>query len=76
MAIQVEIAIDIPTYVHYQTSHICHHHETKSIPLSTSSDTYKYSFLSRTLVDWNSLPPDVVTSGSVPAFKKAINNSD
>ncbi len=75
-AIQGEIATEIPTYVHNQTSHTHSHHEIKFIPPSTSSDTYKYSFLPRTIVDWNSLPPDVATSGSVPAFKKASNNSN
>ncbi len=76
MAIQGEIAIEIPTYVHNQTSHTRNHHEVKFIPLGTSSDTYKYSFLPRIIVDWNILPPDVVTSGRVPAFNKAVNNVD
>ncbi len=34
------------------------------------------SFLPRTIVEWNILPPDVATSGIVLAFKKAINDSD
>lgn len=77
MATQGDIAINIPDYVQHQSRHTRSHHQDRFIPLSTSSDIYKYSFFPRTIVEWNNLPPEIVTSNiSIPAFKKAVSHGD
>jgi hypothetical protein len=42
------------------------------INLCTRSDSYKYSFFPRTIVDWNNLPYSVRSSSSVDSFKLAL----
>ncbi len=79
MSIQGEIAIEMPTYVQKfktksVTPAVCHH-EIKFIH-SAHQLTLINSFLPRTIVDRNSLLLYVATSGSVSAFKNAVNNSD
>ena len=39
---------------------------------SAASDYRKYSFFPRTIRDWNALPPWVVTTPSVEAFKASL----
>ena len=57
-----QAAIDIPCYVHHQSSLKTRaSHPLKFIPLQPSCDTYKYSFWPRTIIDWNSLPSDYLT---------------
>ena len=54
-----QAAIDIPCYVHHQSSLKTRaSHPLKFIPPQPSCDTYKYSFWPRTIIDWNSLPSD------------------
>ena len=57
-----EAAINIPPYVHHQSSlKTRSSHPMKFIPLQTSCDTYKYSFWPRTISDWNKLPSTHIT---------------
>ena len=39
----------------------------KFIPISTSTTSHRLSFYPRTIVQWNSLPPDVFTLSADPA---------
>ena len=48
----------------------------KFIPLQPSCDTYKYSFWPRTIIDWNSLPPDYLTLDSISKFKAFLSYQD
>ena len=60
-----QAAIDIPCYVHHQSSLKTRaSHPLKFIPLQPSCDTYKYSFWPRTIIDWNSLTSDYLTMDS------------
>ena len=70
-----QTAIDIPGYVHHQSSlKTRSSHPLKFIPLEPSCDTYKYSFWPRTITDWNSLPPDYSTLDSTSKFKATISD--
>ena len=40
--------------------------------LSTSTDTYKYSYFTRTIIDWNSLPPSLCATPTVQSFKEGL----
>jgi hypothetical protein len=33
---------------------------------------YKYSFIPRTISDWNKLPPEVILSPSVDSFREGL----
>jgi hypothetical protein len=48
-------------------------HTCKFTTIATRNDIYKYSFLPRTIVDWNSLPPNLVTSPSLESFRAGLN---
>ena len=66
--------IDIPCYVHHQSSLKTRaSHTLKFIPLQPSRDTYKYSFWPRTIIDWNSLPSDYLTMDSTAKFKATVS---
>ena len=70
-----QAAIDIPCYVHHQSSLKTRaSHPLKFIPLQPSCDTYKYSFWPRTIIDWNSLPSDYLTMDSTAKFKATISD--
>ena len=43
------------------------------ISLQTSTDVYKYSFIPRTLNDWNTLPTHLHISPSVDSFKESLH---
>ena len=70
-----QAAIDIPCYVHHQSSLKTRaSHPLKFIPLQPSCDTYKYSFWRRTIIDWNSLPSNYLTMDSTEKFKATISD--
>ena len=70
-----QAAIDIPCYVHHQSSlKTKASHPLKFIPLQPSCDTYKYSFWPRTIIDWNSLPSDYLTLDSTAKFKATVSD--
>ena len=43
------------------------------IPISTNKDCYKYSFIPRTITDWNTLPANLTNIKEKATFKQAIN---
>ena len=70
-----QAAIDIPCYVHHQSSLKTRaSHSLKFIPLQPSCDTYKYSLWPKTIIDWNSLPSDYLTMDSTAKFKATISD--
>ena len=40
--------------------------ETRFIPISTRTDVYKFAFIPRTILDWNSVSPDFRTKSLQP----------
>jgi len=47
-------------------------HSLKFDTLRANTDTLKYSFYSRTIVDWNGLYEEVVTAQTLPSFKERL----
>ena len=41
---------------------------------STSNDVFKYSYFSRTVREWNSLPSDIVSAKSLDIFKNMLSD--
>ena len=51
-------------------------HAWKYIPISTSHDAYKFSFLPRTIIAWNQLPSIIITAPSLAdAFRSRLITS-
>ena len=51
-------AINIPSYIRRPSISTRQYYPYKFSQISTSTDAYKFSFLPRTITDWNSLPPE------------------
>ena len=71
-SINVEAAVNIPPYLTKPTTRTRQYHSQRFSRLSTSTDTYKYSFIPRTISDWNNLPPEVILSPSVDSFREGL----
>ena len=48
------------------------HHKHKFQTIRTNSDTYKFSFFPRTLIEWNTLPKDTAEAPSLDCFKQRL----
>ena len=58
------------TFAQHTTLHAC-----KYIPISTSHDAYKFSFLPCTIIAWNQLPSIIITDPSLDAFRSRLITS-
>ena len=47
-------------------------HDKKFLQYQTFIDAYKYSFLPRTVIEWNDLPSEIVNSQSLDSFKQSL----
>ena len=52
-----------------------HLHCNAYTTITTSKDCMKYSYLPRTIIDWNSLPEQITQIETIPQFKQAIANN-
>ena len=50
-------------------------HAWKYIPIYSHHNIYKFSFLPRTIIDWNSLSPHSVDSPSIDTFRARITRN-
>ena len=50
-------------------------HAWKYIPIYSQHNIYKFSFLPRTIIDWNSLSPHSVDSPSIDTFRARITRN-
>ena len=50
-------------------------HAWKYIPISTSHDAYKFSFIPRTIIAWNQLPSIIIDAPSLDAFRSRLITS-
>ena len=68
--------IEIPAEYHpvpnnTRESRRCHNHQFTR--LQSDINVHKYSFIPRTITDWNKLPSDVVAAKSLDLFKKRLH---
>ena len=71
--IRNEAAINIPTHMKKSTeTNIRQYHKDKLLAMITVTDVYKYSFLPRTVQEWNNLSPVIIEAPSTEAFKAAL----
>ena len=71
-SINGEAAVNIPPYLTKPTTRTRQYHSQRFSRLRTSTDTYKYSFIPRTISDWNNLPPEIILSPSVDSFREGL----
>ena len=69
-----KIRVNIPEYIAGPTHVTRSYHSSKLINIGSSSNTYKYNLFTRTLKEWNSLPPFFLDQTSVEVFKSAFTN--
>ena len=51
-----------------------HNHPDSYSIISANKDCYKYSFVPRTIRDWNMLPHNIATIQNFESFKSAVSN--
>ena len=71
-AVKGLVAITIPAYVQHTTRLTRHYHPLRYIQVGPALDSYKYSFIPRTVVNWNALPPDILNLNDADSFKLAV----
>ena len=71
-SINGEAAVNIPPYLTKPTTRTRQYNAERFSRWSTSTDTYKYSFIPRTISDGNNLPPEVILSPSVDSFREGL----
>ena len=68
--------VEVPTEYHpvskTRESRGCH--SKQYVTYQTDIDSFKYSFLPRTLLDWNKLPRTVVEAESLVDFKRRLTS--
>jgi hypothetical protein len=69
--INKQIAIDIQPEMMEQTRTLRRSHKYCCIQIQTRTNSYKYSFPSRPIIDWNSLPESVISQSNSEKFKEA-----
>ena len=67
-----EASVTIPDYVRRSDVQTRQHHKDRFSRLSTSTDAYKYSFIPRTIADWNKLPEEVIQAPSTEVFRERV----
>jgi hypothetical protein len=68
-------AINIPSYIRRPSISTRQYYPYKFSQISTSTDAYKFSFLPRTITDWNSLHPEAYQATTPESFKEVHNST-
>ena len=66
------VAVDITNNLKRQTRETRHNHPLSYIHIIDTRNYIQYSFLPRTIEQWNRLPAAVAASPSLDAFKEGI----
>ena len=69
-----KIRVNIPEYIVRPTRVTRSYHSSKSINISSNSNTHKYNFFTRTLKERNTLPSFLLDHPSMGAFISAVAN--
>lgn len=67
-----ELAVEIPAYIQRPTRVTRSLHPKRFINMGSSSNTYKNTFFTRTVKEWNLLPNEILEKDSVNTFKSAL----
>jgi hypothetical protein len=67
-----EAAVNIPDYIMRSSVLTRQYHQDRFSRVSTSTDAYKYSFIPRTITDWNRLPQGIIQAPSTDVFRVCV----
>ncbi|CAC5413042.1 unnamed protein product [Mytilus coruscus] len=67
-----EASVIIPDYIKRPTVTTRQYHRDRFSRVSTSTDAYKYSFIPRTIVDWNQLPESAIRAPTTDTFRVCV----
>lgn len=73
-ACQGHLAIPIENLLHPVTRPTRKTHSKAFINISTKTDIYKYSFIPRTVTEWNLLPDSIIQTQDTKAFKEQLKH--
>ena len=73
-AVNNQVAVDLPDYLLTSVRETRSYHQKRFTRLSTRTNTYKYSYISRTTSERNDLPPDIKDQSTVESFKTALED--
>ena len=65
------VSVDFNHYLQQSVFHT-QGHSIRFIQMQARVDIFLYSFLPSTICLWNSLPADIVTSGTIDEFKNKL----
>ena len=68
------IELKLPSHVKYKQRRTRQYHPKKFIEVGSKSNSYKNSFVARTVKEWNLLPNSIIDSRSVAIFKSVYVN--
>ena len=67
-----QISMGLPPYLIPKERQTRQYHPKKFISIASNTNTYKNSFIVRTIADWNKLPANVIDQASIETFKAAL----
>ena len=67
-------ALQMPPYVVRPTRTTRGQNSNSFIAISCNNDSYKYSYLPKTLLEWNNLPERVVSQKTVEKFRTSLHS--
>ena len=67
-----EAAINIPVYIMKPATPTRYYHPENFLAVRANTDAYKFSFIPRTIVEWNGLPENIKENKTSEAFKQAL----
>ncbi|XP_072033080.1 uncharacterized protein [Amphiura filiformis] len=68
-----QVAVPLPDYITPKGRATRSQHQHRFTRLSTSTDSYKYSFFPRTMKDWDELPHSTIELPTLEQFKEAVS---
>ncbi|CAC5417850.1 unnamed protein product [Mytilus coruscus] len=67
-----QVAVNIPSVVRRPSNSTRQYNPEKLTQISTSTDAFKYSYIPRTITDWNSLLLEAFQATSLECFKEHL----
>jgi hypothetical protein len=73
-AVNNQVAVDLPDHLLTSVRETQSYHQKRFTRLSTRTNTYKYSYISRITSERNDLPPDIKDQSTVESFKTTLED--
>lgn len=70
--IHKEICVPLPSYAQPSSSRTRQFHPSRFASIGTNTNTYKHSFFPKTLLEWSSIPTNIIEVAEYEAFKARL----